>query len=273
MDINQPVTNPKIKELFVQRGKASNEQEYQMIMNQIAEELVMHAKLLSVITLSKQPIQKEDGSAVFEEDSTMQFPMLTTADEQSFYPVFIDWEELGKWEMLQNTTPNTLVLTFDDYVEMIKKQETVAGIVIDPFSDNLILTRAMLLQWSSQKEIKETGHTTYTAQKETVVHLGEPKEYPTEMIEAIISYAKKEPSIREAWLRLMEKDGELSYLIVVDFDGDKAVIFDQLAKSAIPYLNNMYIDLIPYTDEFGMRAVQDVSSFYHKKKKKSWFFK
>lgn len=269
MDINQPITNPKIKELFVQRSKANNEQEYLMIMNQIAEELVMHAKLLSVITLSKEPTQKGDGTAVFEEDSTMQFPMLTTNDGLSFYPVFIDWEEVGKWEILQNTTPNTLVLTFDDYVELIKNQETVAGIVINPFSDNLILTRDMMIQWNSKKEIRETGHTTVVAKKDTQVHLGEPKEYPTAMIESIITYAKKNKQIKELWLRLMEQDGEKSYLIVVDFNGEKSMIFDQIAKAAIPYLNGMYVDLIPYKDEFGRQAVQDVTSFYHKKK--GWF--
>lgn len=68
--------------------------------------------------------------------------MLTTVDNRTFYPAFTDWNELRRWNPEEGL--HTLILTFDDYADMVAKTETPAGIVVNPFWDSLTLDRALL---------------------------------------------------------------------------------------------------------------------------------
>ncbi|MNC78298.1 hypothetical protein D3C75_1304700 [compost metagenome] len=68
----------------------------------------------------------------------------------------------------------------------------------------------------------------------------------------------------------MIKEADKSYLLVLDFTGDKEQLFSNIAKIAMPYAGGMYIDFIPYADSFGKSAVKASSPFY---KKRPWPFK
>lgn len=41
-------------------------------------------------------------------------------------------------------------------------------------------------------------------------------------------------------------------------------MFGNVAAVARPYLKNMYIDMVPYEDDFGKNAVEGVAPFYEK---------
>lgn len=266
IDVNKPVENPKLKALFRQLEDCQAEEEHRRLMNQLLEETVLNACFLSVIQLSEEPEDQGDGKAVFKRGTTMGFPMLTTQDGRQFYPVFTDWMELGKWEAVRGTPPKTLVLRFDDYAAMVLKDGGADGIVIDPFSHNLTLDRAYLEHLRNQKELNATGHTEHTAQKGTTVRLGDPEHYPTALVEAMKAHAKRDKRIERLWLRLMEREGEVSFLVVADVQGDRSAVFDGIGETARPYLSGMYIDLVPYADAFGADAARGQEPFYQKKR-------
>jgi hypothetical protein len=190
--------------------------------------------------------------------------MLTTQDGKSFYPAFTDWGELKKWQSI-TSPPKTLILSFDDYAAMVLQKEEVEGVVINPFGDNFLMNHQTLTHLKTQKDLNTKVVSQQVITKETKVLLGEPKEYPTEMVQAISDYLKQQPLARRAWLRLMFRDNEQSYLLVVDFSGDKDVLFGAIAGAARPYLNDMYIDMVPYQDSFGRDATEGVNPFYEKK--------
>lgn len=88
------------------------------------------------------------------------------------------------------------------------------------------------------------------------------------MVKALSDYSRKVKEIRSIWLKLMIQDQEQSYLLVVDFTGDRQKIFSGLADVARPYLpSNMYIDMVPYDDDFGRKASQTGKPFYQRKKR------
>ncbi len=265
VDVNQPLENPELKELFRQLEGGQSEEERRQLMNRLLEEIALNACFLSVIQLSEEPESQGDGKAVFQRDTTMGFPMLTTQDGRQFYPAFIDWEELGKWEAVRGAPPKTLLLRFDDYAAMVLRDGGADGIVIDPFSHNLMLDRAYLEHLRNQKELRASGHTEHTVQKRTVVQLGDPRDYPTAMVEAVKAHAAQDKRIKRLWLRLMERDGEVSFLIVADFQGDRGDVFNGIGETARPYLSGMYIDLIPYADAFGADAARGKEPFYQRK--------
>ena len=98
----------------------------------------------------------------------------------------------------------------------------------------------------------------------------EPKEYPSAMTDAICTYAKTDRQIRSIWLKLMQKDGEFSYLLVVDSKGgEPKSIFSKIGDAAKPFLNGKYLDMVAYSEDFGASAVDGSEPFY---KKKTGFF-
>ncbi|WMJ22904.1 enhanced serine sensitivity protein SseB [Paludicola sp. MB14-C6] len=265
VDVNKPLENPKLKQLFLKRKSELTNDELNAVLNDICEEVAMNAYFLSVIKMENDPIQNGDGTAVFQQDTTISFPMLTTETGASYYPVFIDWEELSKWDEVKGTQPNTLILSFDDYAAMVIDKQNGHGIVVNPFSDNFVIDRDLLIHLRRIKQITQTGHAEMTVEKDTTVHLGEPANYPIDMINAIKKAVKHDKDINTMWLRLMEKDSELSYLVIVGFEGDRKKAFSLISNAASPYLNNMYLDMVPFKDTFGSQAVEGVEPFYQRK--------
>lgn len=260
VDVNQPVFNPRLKGLLA-AARVKRTQEYiKDITNLIFEEIATQAHFLSVVELSQEPVANEDGTAIFQKDSMMRMPMISTQDNKHFYPVFTDWGEIRKWTNCPSN--KTMILAFDDYAEMIVKDGKIEGIAINPFGANFILDRKTIEHIQTRKDIITKGVSKQKVAKDTQVTLGEPKDYPTEMVEAIKAYLNGEPAVRRVWLRLMYKSGEYSYLLVVDFEGDRNNVFGKIADAARPYLGDMYIDMVPFADDFGRRAVEGVEPFY-----------
>ena len=72
---------------------------------------------------------------------------------------------------------------------------------------------------------------------------------------------EKEAGIRAAYLREMKRGNRQSYLIVVDFEGERETIFKQIADCAAPHLHDLYLDMIPM-DSVGEGILDDAQPFY-----------
>lgn len=256
IDVNKPVVNPRLKGLLCEMKR--NQTEY--ILNLVFEEIAMQAHFLSVISLSEEPVPNENGTATFQKNSTMSLHMLTTQDHKHFYPVFTDWSEIRKWQNCPSQ--KTLVFSFENYAEMILKDPDISGMVIDPFGSNFVIDRKLAEHLKTKKDIITKGVSEQKIEKETTVCLGEPKIYPTEMIEAVKDHLQKEPAVKTVWMRLMYKGDQYSYLFIIDFEGDRNKIFGEIANVAGSYLNDMYLDMVPFASDFGHRAVENAEPFY-----------
>lgn len=256
VDATKPLENFRLNVLL----KEAKENQTQTAMSMLFEEIVMNAHFLSVVFLSELPKPDEDGKAVFRKNTTMQMPMVSNTGGKHFYPVFTEHNELAKWKQMEK--PNTLILTFDDYVAMVEKHEEAEGIVINPFSDNFVLNRKLIAHLKTQKDLRTKGVSRDVVSKDTKVMLGEPKEYPTEMVEAMCGQMEKMPEVKRAWLRLMVKENVQSFLVVVDFSGNQEEVFGKIVAAARPCLKNRYLDMVMYGDGFGKKAVENVTPFY-----------
>ena len=259
-DINKPVENPRLKGLL--RQAAGNPAEE--IMNLVYEEIAMNTKFLSVMLLSEEPEAKEDGSAEFKKDSLMQLPLLSAPDGAKFYPAFTDWQELKKWEDMKE--PKTLLITFDDYAAMVLKNPEIQGVVVNPFSENMMIERKLLEHLRMKKDMLLKGSSMQQVENDTEVALSEPVNVPGKMIEEMLKVMKTQQAVEKAWLRLMKKGEEISYLLVVDISlpVNQETIFESIANGVRPYLNGMYINMISYQKEFGKKAVEGVAPVYEK---------
>lgn len=259
-DVNEPVTNPRIQGLMRQAAGNPTEE----IMNLVYEELAMNARLLSAMLLTHEPVQNENGTATFEQDTKMQLPLLTAPDGSKYYPAFTDWQELNKWhEILE---PRTLLLTLEDYVALVLRNKDTKGIVINPFGENMMVDRPLLEHLKQKKEILVQGKTTLSIDKNEKISLAEAAEFPTEMVKKIVEELKEEACVEKAWLRLMKRKEEISYLFVADIalPGNREAVFDRVANAARPFLAGMHMNMITCQQEFGKNAIEGVEPFYQK---------
>lgn len=266
-NVNRPLTNPVLTGLFKRRREIdpSDKEAMAECMSRIAEEVVTKAHFLSVVKMENGNFEPdESGNVVLEENARITFPMLNGPENKPYFPVFTDWEQLREWEPCKEADVDTLILTFDDYYAMVEDNEN--GVVINPFSDNIIFTNAHMHHFKEVKELNATGRSEHVITERTEVMIGEPEQYPTEMTDAVIKYAKKMKNINAIWLKLMMDGTEKSFLLTVDFTGDRAATFDGIASVARPYIPyGMFINMISAGEPTAESIVKD-KPFYKRKR-------
>lgn len=264
-DVNKPVENPKLSSLFLELKSADDSRRPQ-IREAIAEEIALNAYLLAIIHMDESnSVHKDDGTFELKKGATIEFEMLKAGDT-FFMPVFTDWNELLKCEEYQKRykeySLQTLIVSFDDMAAITAGQK---GIAVNPYSDNFVIGPKDLVHMKEHKDMVTKGSAEMTITEDTKVLIGDPANYPTEMVEAIKKYAKKNKAIKAIWLKLMTRGDEQSHLAIVDFVGDRNAVFGGIAGAARPYFNGMYLDMVPYADSFGQQAATG-EPFYRRKK-------
>ena len=266
IDVNKPVENPKLVELLDQRNHLSPQNEdWDSLMNNILQYIAEEGTFLAVTHFDKSNVLNQgDGAFTIQKDTVIQFEYLSTNDGKTYFPFYTDWKNLRENPNHSISEIETMILTFEDVYTFSKRN---TGAVLNPFSHNLLLDNSLLENMKKVLDERKNSYISKTQIKQdTKVLLGEPKDYPITMVEAIQNYAKTNNNIKRIFLKLMVMEGKQSFLLIVDFKGDRNIIFDQLFKIAQPYIpKEMFLDLIPYSEEFGKNAA-DNKPFYELKK-------
>lgn len=253
IDVNKPVTNlelVRIMNKFLNERSAENEID---LIDRITQ-----AQFLSPIIMDG-----EIQNGTIKASATISFKMLTNNSNEPFFMAFTDWEELSKWSKEKE---ETLISTYEDLKSMVEKDaQRVKGFVINPYGQNIVITPE-LMQYFSQ--IKSE----IVIKKDTKIMLGQPANYPHEMVNALSKFFTEHREVESAYLFLAHKedDEKPNLLFVIDFTGEKTSLFPQIAAVAQNYLGkDEYIDLIPMNTSFGKDATKNTKPFY---KKKNWSF-
>ncbi len=205
----------------------------------------------------------QNGKTVMGNSTQVQFRLLeNNQTKQKFFGVFTDTDEMSKWNGIIGS--HKVVTDFDSLAGMVMdpKSET-AGFVINAFGKSVTFPKPMVISIKQQfdymrrnKNIIENG---------AQVKIGEPKEYPIDLMAALINHLSTEPQVNAAFLRLIEKDGKVGYFIVVDFIGDMNSTFEGIADVAKPYIDDEEaLTIMPFTMEFARNAVKGIEPFYRK---------
>lgn len=270
-EINIPVTNPKLQNAmvrFFQRLYSKNnyegkERDLEKLEDKMLNE-VIDAKYLLPMQLKgvDKEDQKKEGKLKLNKGAIMEFAALADNNNEEWAAAFTDWVEFEK-AYDKNIWKGNIV-TYDDLLSISKEMK---GIVINYRGIPLRLSdqnKKIIEEYRKNRNDKDTRVKEEVMEKGTEIMLGEPKEYPSEMIEYIKKYMKKEKSIRKAYLRLMIKDNIQSYLIIVDFDGNKDNIFREIANVAVNHSNGMFVDIV---DANGFKdTIKSIEPFYKKKR-------
>jgi hypothetical protein len=101
----------------------------------------------------------------------------------------------------------------------------------------------------------------------TKVLIGTPAAYPNELTAAVTAYLKTRKTVKSAWLVLMNKEGEFSFLIVTDSTGDRDEISYGIGKAARPHLRKGEIlDVMLREPGISENVAKGYKPFYKRKK-------
>ena len=267
-DVNKPVENPKLLALMADFNSAREANmggsELHPKLEAVAEELAMRSFLLAVIRLDKTNLQDNgNGTATFKKESQISFEMTKSSDGTMLLPVYTDWNALRAGECYKGNDVSTLILSFDDMAAITAGK---AGIVINMFTDMFVLNPQTVFGMKQHKDALTQGYSKQVIKEGTQITLGEPANYPQQMVDAITAHAKKNKSINKIWLKLLMRGQEQSFLLTVEFNGDQSTVFKGIADAGTKYLpQGLFLDMVPFNSDLGQKASAG-EPFYVRKK-------
>lgn len=255
----EQIKNPALVEAISKMQEdGSKENIDKMIDNVIVSKFILPANVTPT-----RKARTENGQTIMEQATQVQFRLLENANKEKFFGVFTDTDELYKWTNTESA--QKVVTDFDSLAQMVMDPKAnVLGFVINPFGKSVTFPKQMVVAIKQQKDYMEMNN--HTIKEGVPIQLGEPKEYPIDLMAALINHFSTEPLVNAAYLRMMQQEDQMSYLIVVDFIGDMSSTFESISKVAKPYLDDeIQLAMMPYSMDFGKNAVNGVEPFYVKK--------
>ncbi len=137
--INQlpPVKNDKLKNLIHELHV-----EYNSDVEKSFFDEVKNASFLAPVDIQIdgdiKDLIDENGEITLDQETPLNFMLISSEDGKNFFPAFTDEEEIAKDEVKQNA----IIVKLENYVEMINKNpEEIQGIAINPFGEAIVIPK------------------------------------------------------------------------------------------------------------------------------------
>lgn len=254
----EQIKNPELVDA-IEKMQAENTAEN---INHMIDEVVKAKFILPAKVTPKTEAKTTNGQTVMQQSTQVQFRLLENGNKEKFFGVFTDTDEMFKWK---DTDKSQKVVTdFDSVAQMVMDPHAdVKGFVINAFGHSVTFPKQMVHSIKQQRDYMKLKN--QTIEPGAPISLGDPADYPIDLMAALINHFSTEPTVNAAYLRLIEQKGQKSYFIVVDFYGDMETTFEAINQVAKPYLDDeIQLSMMPYSMEFAKNAVKGVEPFYKK---------
>ena len=261
--INKDADNSYLEELMNQRLEliaADQKKEITAVVEKIFMEIMDNALLVTAIKMSNPPKKLPNGELAPSVGTNISFLMISSQEGDNYLPMFTERAEMERWTT--NTEKNSVLMGFDNISMIVETNPNCAGIVINPFTQNLVIPRQYVEDMTERRKILRDGQTNRVLKADTPCELYTPSPYPMEMSNALTETAKATGAINSLWLRGVKLEEQDGYLLVADFNGDRNVVFSRLGQAARPFLGKLPLHIVDAKSGFGANAVKNVMPFY-----------
>ena len=151
MEFNKPVSNPMLLGCIELMRDEDSQEHREMFAAEF-----MKSSFLAPAVVDPAPIVNEEGEEVIAPGSKIQFPMLGTQDGKRLFVAFNDKNEYDDWCEKNGKLP-CFTLRMEDYGQMLLRKDPMGnlapaiGLVINPLSTNLLVSREMLANLMARK--------------------------------------------------------------------------------------------------------------------------
>lgn len=234
MNVNKAVENPGLLEA-IKRLRADDSEESQ---KSFYEEL-QNAYFLLPSTL---------------EDGQLTIKQMNDVDGNVFFPAFTDWRNLKRASF--SADHQAVIFSIEDYAKAVNANEMVAGIVINPFSDNLVISRANINYLLQNK-----GN---MLRKGEDVAVGIPQNYPDELERALKTIFNERGTVRCAYLlQTIKRKRDKSYVVVLDTTEGVENFYPIIDRCAKRFLRlDESIEVVPLQSTYGRNITIGYEPFF-----------
>lgn len=204
------------------------------------------------------PIAEMGGEAEEKGQREMTFPILKDKEDKPMLPVFTNWAEFVRYDPQKKLKGG--VFTFENIMELAEK---VGMVILNPFGVKLLLNPERLKVISQSKPVEKGAQAAAPQQ---------PVQVPVPLMKAVAAISAQNPQVKAAWLRLMERDGKRSWLVVLDCPEEgREEIFHQVSLIASPTVKEKgaHITLMPLDHPVAQEATKGVPPFYQRQEEPS----
>ena len=271
-DIQIPVTNPGLQHAMIvffqtlwSRQHTPDKQNLLLTLEaRMLDEIIGARYLVPMQLLKQEPsVPDEQGKTTLRQGDRIQFAVLEGEEDSTWLPAFTDWYEFEKVYDKELWSSNIAT-----YADLLVFSSSMTGVVLNPrgLSFRIGASNKAHIKKYRQEQQEASSSTFFEAviPEEMHVVLGEPKEYPVQLLEAIQAYMKTQKTIKKAYMRQKLQENGQSYVLIVDFDGRKEEIFSGVHDVATPHLNGMILEIIEMAD--WTEEAKDIKPFYKKKR-------
>lgn len=263
LKINSPLEPQKLHEHLVARRAVSENDTEQLnkYMDLIATEIVMTAKFICAVKFSGEPKKQDDGTYLVDDDAQMSFLLLENEKFGKIFPLFTDESELEKCDAF--TDYYTIITGFDGIAGIVSDGNVCAGMMINPFDDNMFISGRVAAKWREKKQILLTGRANNVVTEKTPLDIHAPNPYPMQLSNKLCEIAKTLSEVNALWLRGVTLNGDEGYMLVIDAPQPER-FYDDFGNASKEFIGKKPIHVIPLNGELGKRATQNVVPIYTK---------
>ena len=221
---------------------------------------VVRGEFLCPVKVVEDP--KEEKDADGKKGTALQFALLQDSNGAQWMPVYTDWQSFQKIYNVKEWKGQKV--SFDQLMKIAGERD----FVINPGSMELRVeeNRKKIIigyfkRYKRQEAEMASGN---LVEKKTGVFVGEPIAEADELKQILSEYMKKQKNIKKAYLvTKIERKDDISYLLVVEFKGERKSVFEGIAEAVKPSLGYMRLDMHE-ADEKAMELIGEVAPFYKK---------
>ncbi len=221
-----------------------------------------YQKLLwnELVVLTNGQDNSDEGVRTLERDTTVQFVTF----KNGHIPVFTSTNRIFDKGVIKEQVP-FMAMKGQDLFGVAKG----ATFILNPYSDygkELIPNEIeSLLNGSIFEQQSEM-----TIEQDTEIQIGQPANYPTELVSALSKLFKEKESVKAAYLAAikMDKTEELPHLMIaIDVEGNMSSITNEAGPFAERLLNNEIVDFIQIDRNGGISDyfLNETEPFYKRK--------
>ena len=151
------IDNSELIEYLKSRKNVQTEVEMKSVMGKIYECVAMKSNLFYAFNSSIPPIKNEKGEDVFDESADKKLALIYSEKAEAYLPIYTTIEE-SKNRGNTEQFPYIEQQDFEKYANIVLNPEfKIEGLVINPFTDNLILSKSKIQHLLKKKmEIAQT---------------------------------------------------------------------------------------------------------------------
>ena len=142
-----------------------------------------------------------------------------------------------------------ILLSFNEILSLLKTENSIVGIIINPFTSNYRVSDKMTNKVNGNK-----------------ILIGEPMEYPTHLLGLLVGiFEQKIYNVNKAWIAVLQQGyNTLELLLVLDGDYNEEELYEIIRKKAITMLQDVGMAITNNHNVYGVKVSNSFPAFWDK---------